>query len=528
MKKQHPITLLVCALGGEGGGVLTEWLVETARLAGYAAQATSIPGVAQRTGATTYYLEVFPVPLAELGGRKPVFSLSPVPGALDALVSSELLETARQIGNGMASPDRTRVLSSNARLLTTQERMQLGDGRVDEAELLKLVEAFAREHQVFDMNAVARECGTVVSAVLLGAIAGSGLFPFERRFFEEAVRGGVSAQASLRGFARAFEIVERAEYVRKALDPRLSGNDDKGYVIPAEAGIQGLPEPVREFASLGYARLVDYQNRAYADLYVQRLNQVLAAEREADPTGTHGFTTTRETARWLALWMAFDDIVRVADLKSRATRADRVRGEVKVGEHDLLKVYDHFKPGVPEFAALLPPSLAQRLTAWDRARVLAGREPWAMPLKVGTHTAFGMVALRTLASLKWLRVRGSRFAFEQQMIGRWLEGIVAGCRRGWALGHEVALCGRLIKGYGATNERGKENLLHVLEHLAVLPDAATATKAIADARAAALADDAGKALDATLVRHGAPAREPKAQPIRFVRKKPAASARQAA
>ena len=528
MNRKQPITLLVCALGGEGGGVLTEWLVETARLAGYAAQATSIPGVAQRTGATTYYLEVFPVPLAELGGRKPVFSLSPVPGALDALVSSELLETARQIGNGMASPDRTRVISSNARLLTTQERMQLGDGRVDEAELMKLVEGFAREHQVFDMNAVARECGTVVSAVLLGAIAGSGLFPFERKSYEEAVRGGVSAQASLKGFARAFEIVERAEYVRKALDSRLRGDDKAGVVIPAEAGIQGFPEPVREMATLGYARLVDYQDHAYADLYVERLNQVLAAETEADPAGAHHFATTRETARWLALWMAFDDIVRVADLKSRATRADRVRGEVKVGEHDLLKVYDHFKPGVPEFAALLPPSLAQRLVAWDRRRLGAGREPWAMPLKVGTHTAFGMVALRTLASFKWLRVRGSRFAFEQQMMVRWLEGIVAGCRRGWSLGHEVALCGRLIKGYGATNERGKENLLHVLEHLAVLPDAATAAKAIADARAAALADDAGKALDATLVRHGAPAREPKAQPIRFVRKKPAASTRQAA
>ncbi|RZI63743.1 MAG: indolepyruvate oxidoreductase, partial [Variovorax sp.] len=53
--KQAPITLLIGALGGEGGGVLTEWLVDIARHAGYAAQATSIPGVAQRTGATTYY-----------------------------------------------------------------------------------------------------------------------------------------------------------------------------------------------------------------------------------------------------------------------------------------------------------------------------------------------------------------------------------------------------------------------------------------------------------------------------------------
>src|SRR3954463_16722613 len=126
----RPLTLLVCALGGEGGGVLTEWLVDIARHAGYAAQSTSIPGVAQRTGATTYYIEVFPVPLAQLGGRRPVFSLSPVPGALDAIVSSELLETARQIGNGLASPDRTLVLSSSSRLLTTNERMQMADGRV--------------------------------------------------------------------------------------------------------------------------------------------------------------------------------------------------------------------------------------------------------------------------------------------------------------------------------------------------------------------------------------------------------------
>ena len=185
-----PLNLLVCALGGEGGGVLTEWLVDTARRAGYPAQATSIPGVAQRTGATTYYVEVFPVPHAQLGGREPVFSLAPVPGALDALVSSELLETARQVGNGMSSPERTLVITSSARTLTTQERMQLGDGRTDAADLLKLVRQFSRAHQVFDMAAIAKEAGTVVSAVMLGAIAGSGLFPFRREDYETVVKAG--------------------------------------------------------------------------------------------------------------------------------------------------------------------------------------------------------------------------------------------------------------------------------------------------------------------------------------------------
>jgi indolepyruvate ferredoxin oxidoreductase, beta subunit len=129
-----------------------------------------------------------------------------------------------------------------------------------------------------------------------------------------------------------------------------------------------------------------------------------------------------------------------------------------------------------------------------------------------------MLALRVLASFKWLRVRGSRYASEQAMIGRWLDGVAQGLQRDWQLGHEVALCGRLIKGYGATNERGKENLLHVLDHLSQLPAPQAAAQAVAAARDAALADDAGQALDAALVQHGAPARPVKEQPIRFMRK----------
>ncbi|MCD6076731.1 MAG: indolepyruvate ferredoxin oxidoreductase beta subunit-like protein [Ramlibacter sp.] len=525
--KNRPTSLLICALGGEGGGVLTEWLIDIARHAGYAAQATSIPGVAQRTGATTYYIEVFPVPMKDLGGKRPVFSLNPVPGALDAMVSSELLETARQVGNGMTAPDRTLVLTSSARTLTTQERMKLGDGRTDPADLLKLVRQFSRAHQVFDMAAIAKECGTVVSAVMLGAVAGSGLFPFRREDYEAVVKaGGKGAEASLRGFARAFDIVaqgrEKADFVAQVLAPAKQPMP-AGTLAPQASPPQHVhgaefPHTVQEMFGLGYARLLEYQGKDYAQLYVERLQKVLAAEREADSRGEHGHTITKEMARWLALWMAFDDIVRVADLKSRASRWQRVQGEVKAGEDDLLKLYDHFKPGVPEFAALLPPSLAGKLVAWDRKRIARGKQAWALPLKIGTHSVFGMLALRTLAGMKWLRVRGSRFAVEQQMIGEWLDGVVQGTHRGWELGHEIALCGRLIKGYGSTNERGKDNLLHVLRHLAKGGAAPEAAKAIRAAREAALADEGGKALDATLVQHGAPPRPVKAVPIQWMRK----------
>ena len=556
----QPISLLICALGGEGGGVLTEWIIATAHHAGYAAQSTSIPGVAQRTGATTYYIEVFPTPIAQLGGKRPVFSLNPVPGALDALVSSELLETTRQIGNGMATAERTRVMTSSTRTFTTMERMQMGDGRIDSERLLDVVQAHSRAHNVFDMGQVAREAGTIVSAVMLGAVAGSGLFPFKRSDYEAVVsEGSGTAAASLRGFAKAFELVSAVPATGGAADTRVTTHNatsvgtmpatttaksaigettnvskaqlamvtqalPKDELLPQYSkGLQPdlalkFPSPVHDMLALGHARMLEYQGAAYAQLYVDRLHKVLQAEQAADAEKANNFATTREMARWLALWMAFDDIVRVADLKSRASRWQRVVGEVKAGGDDLLKVYDHFKPGVPEFAALLPASLAHKLTAWDRRRVLKGKTPWALPLKVGTHSIIGMLSLRFLASLKWLRVRGSRYATEQSTIAQWLQGVVQGTQRHWQLGHEIALCGRLIKGYGSTNERGKGNLLHVLEHLTRGADAQQAASAVKAARSAALADDAGKALDATLQQHGAPARPVKEHPIRFVRK----------
>ncbi len=528
-----PICVLVTALGGEGGGVLAEWLVETAVRSGHCAQSTSIPGVAQRTGATTYYVEVFPVPVEELGGRRPVFSLHPVAGGLDLLASSELLETVRQIGAGMATCERTHVLSSTSRSLTTAEKMVPGDGRATPAELLAVVRAHAREVEAFDMAKMAREHGTVISAVLFGAIAASGVLPLPRGACEETIReSDKGAAASLRGFAAAFAAVSDLRAERARVDAAIAGavtgatsanatpTLGAGHDIPA--ALAALPADVREMAGLGHTRLVDYQDARYAALYAARLERVLAAERAGAP-GATTHPTTRATARWLALWMAFDDIVRVADLKTRASRFARVRDEVKAGRDDVLRVVDHFKPGVAELASLLPRRLADALVRHDRARQAKGRDPLGLPLKIRTDTVFGFLLLRGLAAMKRVRRQGSRFAAEQTAIDHWLAGVEQGARRHARLGLELAECGRLIKGYGATHERGRENLLHVLDHLAIAAPFASdeaRAAAIRAAREAALADGSGESLDRALATHGAPPRPVRAQPIRWVAHRP--------
>ena len=526
----QPISLLICALGGEGGGVLSSWLMDTARRAGFPAQSSSIPGVAQRTGATTYYVEVWPTPLNALQGQRPVFSLNPVPGALDALLSSELLETARQVSLGLVSPDRTRVFSSSGRSLTTQERISMGDGRADSAALLQLIQQQAKEAQVWDFAAMAQAHGTMVSAVMLGVVAGSGLLPLERAHFEASIQDGSASAAqttaSLKGFAAGFERAANAQALQAMLQdedspPAAATLLDMATTRSASpAAVQALPAAVREFAQLGYQRLLDYQGTAYADLYVQRLQAVLNAENAADPAQVHAHVASRHTARWLALWMAFDDIVRVADLKSRTSRWQRVAAEVKAQPGELLRVYDHFKPGVPELAALLPNALAKPLLRWQQQRVATGREPLAWALKIGSHSVLGMLALRTLASLKWLRPHGSRFEQEQADISAWLQAVTTGLQADWALGSELAQCGQLIKGYGSTNERAKRNLQHILVHLAsaaLNPSASWRAQAVAQARTAALQDEAGVALNTQLNRLGAAALPATVQPLRFVR-----------
>ena len=523
----QPIAILIAALGGEGGGVLAEWLVEAATRAGYPAQGTSIPGVAQRTGATTYYVEVFPVPRAQLEGRRPVLGLYPTPGGIDLLIASELLEAGRAVLSGLVSADRTTLITSLSRTLTTHEKIALGDGRFDPEKLLAVTREHSRRLIAFDMDEAARAAGTMLSAVMAGAVAAAGILPIPREVFEGVIRdSGVGVEASLRGFGRAFE-ADAGDGSTSGREPARPAPSPSSALPPVAAA---FPKPIHAMLGAGYARLIDFQDRAYADLYVERLRVVLAAERAAGAPAVHGYATTRETARFLALWMAFDDVVRVASLKCRASRFARVRREVGAGPGDIVRIVDYLKPGVPEIAALLPSGGSRWLRAWDRRRQARGRPPFAIALRLRADGIIGFAMLRTLAALRGLRRHSARYAEEQALIVRWLAAVAGATRVDWRLGHELALCGRLIKGYGATNERGKRNLMHIVDHLAEAPgtSAAARAEAVRQAREAALADDAGTALDATLLRYGAPPRPAVAQPIVWARKRAAAPGHRAA
>lgn len=480
-------SILIAALGGEGGGVLSDWTIDAIRSAGYLVQGTSIPGVAQRTGATTYYIEYLAIPKEELGATRPVFALTPIPGRVDVMMASELIEAARAAEGGYVSPDRTTLIASNHRVYATTEKISMTDGRFDSQAALNAVHAAAKRALVFDMQTAALEAGTVINAVILGTLAGSNALGIDPELFEAAIKkSGKSVAASLKGYRFGFDA---ARGTLPASRSPSAGTTTAPQVVHAE-----FPVETRHVVGTGYKRCLDYQDKAYADLYLSRANDVLLTDRQASGADK-GWKLTLETARLLALRMTYEDVIRVADLKTRADRFATVRKETRVKAGETLRIVEYLKPGPEEVCALLPPKLGDAFLGWLRKRDLEHR--FHVGLHVKSNTISGFLLMRMLASARVLRRRSWRFAQEEALTTRWLTAVKRAASVEYEFGLEVAECADLVKGYSGTYRRGVRSFDLIFDKLVdpALRHVKSAATAVRDARSAANSDPEGNALE---------------------------------
>jgi indolepyruvate ferredoxin oxidoreductase beta subunit len=485
---ERPITLLIAALGGEGGGVLADWLVDASTEAGYPAQSTSIPGVSQRTGATTYYIEIFPVKADDLAGRRPVLALTPSPGNVDVMVASELVEAGRAMQSGYVSRERTTLVASTHRVFAVAEKVVPGDGRYDGERIVAAARTLARRCLLFDLSRLARQTGSVINAVLFGAVAGCGVLPLSREQCEAAIRrSGKAVEASLRGFAAGHDCTTGTKTL-----PAEQTVATAGPVPPVEQVDREFPPSTHAVLETALARLTDYQDADYARLYLDRLRPILAAE--ARGAGAGGYALTNETARQVAVWMTYEDVIRVADLKSRRRRLAHIRDEAGAAPERPVIVVDYFKPGVDELADLLPPALANRLRARAEARGQTGGSHAGVRLK--SNSVLGFLLLRAASRLKGWRRHSARYAEEQALIERWLAAIRRHAGQDAQAALEVARCARLVKGYSDTRRRGRASLDAILRLAEGEPTGAALAEHLRRAREAALGDAEGKTLAA--------------------------------
>ena len=502
VSRDRPLTIAILAIGGQGGGVITDWLIALGEKNGWYVQATSVPGVAQRTGATIYYLEMVPA-----SDRTPVLAMMPVPGDVDVVIAAELMEAGRAIQRGLVSPDRTTLIASSHRALGIMEKSSPGDGTGDSAKVLGIARRKAKRLIAHDLQRLAEANNSVISASLFGALAASGALPFPREAFEATIRaGGKGIEPSLAAFGAAAEAV--------ALGDQPAATSRNPIASPATVPVGGseserreyeravhrvaaeFPTEASEMLTVGLRHVVDYQDVAYGHLYLDRLAELYALDRSLGGSA-RGHTLTTEAAKYLAKAMAYDDVIRVADLKTRASRFARVINEIGATDDQVVHVTEFMHPRAEEICGALPARLGRWVEARPKLVAVIDRR-FNKGRHVRTDSIPWFMALYCLGGLRRVRRKLLRHAIEEGHIGDWLAAIRHAAASNYDLAVEVVRCRRLIKGYSDTHARGEAKYDKVIAALPLLAHRSDGADWLRRLREAALLDEKGVQLDGAL------------------------------
>jgi indolepyruvate ferredoxin oxidoreductase beta subunit len=339
---------------------------------------------------------------------------------------------------GFVSPARTTVVCSTHRLYSIHEKIATGRAIYPSDDLEALARAAARRLVAFDALEVAREHGTEVNAVLLGALAGSGALPISAAAFRKAIEArGVAVASNVAGFEVGLTMAASGA----PTPPRLASAVRATATVPVAfaADVAGLPDVVREVVAVAIPRLVDYQDAPYARRYLGRLQPFLTEPRVASIVARH-----------LALWMTYEDAIRVAQAKTRASRFARIRAEARAADAEI-EVTEYLKPDLDEIWGVLPHRLVAPFARWAQRRWPHGRP--TLGQHVRTTTVTGFLRVWMLTWLKPLRPISWRAHEEHARMEQWLDAVARAMRRDAELACEVARLAQLVKGYGDVRRR---------------------------------------------------------------------------
>ena len=494
------ISLAILAMGGQGGGVLADWIVALAEARAGRAQSTSVPGVAQRTGATIYYIEMAP----PRDGVDPVFALMPTPGDVDFVMAAELMEAGRSVLRGLVTPDRTTLIASTHRSLAVVEKQAPGDGVADPEVVVLATDFAARRVIAFDMEAMAKAKGSVISATMFGALAGVRAIALSaRRVRRRDPRRRRGRRGEPRGFWRglssrpASSRSSRSAAGRKSVSSRWpdhAGNAELDRIGDAH---QRLSRRRAADARCGRAKARRLSRSRLCDR-ISRPDRRAHASSIAPAAGKRkGFAFTVAAAKYLATAMAYDDVPRVADLKIRASRQARVRQEVQAAPDTIVTTTEYFHPRVDELCGSLPKALGEwiearpGLVSFLRTYVDRGR-------RIRANTIAGYLMLAFVASRGPKRRGTLRHAREMEHIEAWLEVAQRALKARYELGVGVLGCRRLVKGYSDTHARGLSKFDRVMTAAPALMSREDGADWLDRLKRAALADEQGDALDGVL------------------------------
>ena len=243
----------------------------------------------------------------------------------------------------------------------------------------------------------------------------------------------------------------------------------------------------------GVKQLTDFQDPAYANEYLDRVAKIYELDR-GNAGAAKSFALTAAAAKYVAIAMSYDDVIRIADLKTRRTRYDRVLRENAVGEGQIVYTTEYMHPRLEEVAGTMPAPLGRFLEANP---TLFG---WAFRKgrRVRSGTLHWFLMLYVLSALKPIRRTTLRHKREMAHLDKWLALAAAQVAANYDLAVEVINTRRLIKGYSDTHARGESKFDRVIGAVPLLAARSDAADWMRRLRDAALMDENGIALDGAL------------------------------
>ena len=472
--KDRLIKILIPAVGGQGGGLLTEWLLQAFEAEKYDVQSISLPGLAQRGGSTTYYLEAYPL----TDGEEVIFSQFPVPGDVNLILSQEFLELGRVLEKGYGS-DNTVIISSTHRMYSTEEKLPIASGIYEDEKLIEFANEFSKLFIGLNVLSLAKKNGMnelASNAILLGALSASGALPIGKESFEKAIeKAAVSVNSNLKAFEVGFNhIVEnhRAGNLQNTVpEPDY---DELNYINPSDIEkINDLkndlfafyPEYLRPFIEEALYRLTDYQGFWYAELFAERIKKILDLEKR---NPKEDFKISEYIIKNIALLMTYEDGIRVSQLKVRDKRFERIKKDMQIRDDQIFEVIDYLKPEADEIYGLMPDFFVRPLLYFFNSPVfgfLHKRGPVTVEQKPETTSFFGYFRIWLLTKLRFMRPSSYRYKNEWQTIDLYINSVEKFASLDYNLGLSIAKSGSIIKGYGRVRRRTRDSFNRLITNI---------------------------------------------------------------
>lgn len=495
MNQKKSLRVLIGTVGGQGGGVLSDWLIHGLLNANWNAVSIGLLGLSQRAGTVTYYCEA-----SSDKEEKIVTSMFAMPGDVNLFIGQELLELGRLLSAGYASDDCV-IIGNLGRTYTTLEKMPSENGVYDSSIITNAAEKLSpKNNYLVDAPAyvTAHQLQHLTSnAFLLGMVVASPVIDLPTEPFIKAIKDSeVNVKGNIKAFELGYQMFKDGKIHPGVNQFKIKDNPPASQLIASGDNKNTLFEKIKSrcsqevIDSVDFAcqRLEDYQDKEYVQSYLEMIEE-LRNKESVRPATVQAF------AKNAALWLSYEDIPRVGQLKTKSDRFAKVFKEHGISSQHVVKITDYFVPDIEQLVGMLPKPIA-KLIMNIGSKFTHDFEGKSFPLRIQSTSILGYWSLRLLSLGKYWRRSSLRHQYEMSKFNFWFDNLKKIQDESPAVAQIVAELARVIKGYGHVRVKAINDLTTFIDlavpQLLKLEKSGMEIDALGQSALKVLAQEAGK------------------------------------